>query len=61
MLSLVKTFLFSVLKQRTNEYLGGKKREKEEWGKKELREHTDLCVFVWNNICSGTHKSYAQH
>lgn len=58
MLNLVKTFLFSVLRQGTNEYLGIK--EKEEW-KKELREHADLCVFVWNNICSGTHKSYAQH
>lgn len=60
MLSLVKTFLFSVLRQGTNEHLGGKKKKKEEQ-KKELREHTDLCVFVWNNICSGTHKSYTQH
>lgn len=39
----------------------GKKKERRKNGKKKMREHTDLCVFVWNNICSGTHKSYAQH
>lgn len=45
-LSLVKTFLFSVLRQRTNEYLGKKtESEKEEWGKKNWG-NIQICVYL---------------
>lgn len=45
LLSLVKTFLFSVLKQRANEYLGEKKKREGRMGKKNWG-NIQICVYL---------------